>query len=77
MKSTTNVKWADKPRWLRWLVMPFRLIRIWRAMWKYRHIDRNLCCCGAMMNEYKPFDSICAHGGCKSAYDYAMEQELA
>lgn len=40
--------------------------------WKYRGIDPDLCCCGGKLSEAKPWDSICAHGGCRSAKDYAI-----
>jgi hypothetical protein len=40
--------------------------------WKYRNIDPNICCCGSNMNESKAWDSVCNHGGCRSAKEYAI-----
>jgi len=45
----------------------YRLVRRIRLIywtWKYRHIDPDLCCCGGMISDARPGDSICAHGGC-------------
>lgn len=49
-----------------------RFWRRWYAHWKYRHVDPNLCCCGCEMGTG---DSICFHGGCKSAKAYAIEKD--
>jgi len=40
--------------------------------WKYRNIDPDICCCGEMLSQARPYDSICAHGGCRSAKEYAI-----
>ncbi len=40
--------------------------------WKYRDVDPGVCCCGTRMSEVSPYDSICAHGGCRSAKEYAI-----
>jgi len=50
-----------------------RLVRVQRAKWKYRHIDPEVCCCGEMLTKpNKHLDSICCHGGCRSAKEYAI-----
>lgn len=37
--------------------------------WVYRFVDEDLCCCGSYMGQG---GSICGHGGCRSAKEYAM-----
>lgn len=49
-----------------------RLCERW-LKWKYRKYDDDLCCCGETMGEG---GSICAHGGCRSATEYAITSEL-
>lgn len=39
------------------------------ARWKFRHVDPNVCCCGCDLGTG---GDICAHGGCRSAKDYAI-----
>ena len=60
--STCRAVW----RWLRCLVRS-----LW-ARWKYRNVDPDLCCCGCQMSQAKPWDSICAHGGCRSMKEYCI-----
>lgn len=50
--------------------------RVWLLKWKYRHIDKNLCCCGQYMTGNMELDSICKHGGCYSMREHAIKQEL-
>lgn len=48
----------------------------WRRMrlgWKYRKVDPDLCCCGSHIGQG---GSICSHGGCRSAKEYAIASEL-
>lgn len=45
----------------------------WVARWKYRKIDPELCCCGTNMGEG---GSVCGHGGCRSAKEYAITQAV-
>ena len=47
--------------------------RRWLAQWRYRKIDPDLCCCGSQMGQG---GSICHHGGCRSAKEYAITREL-
>lgn len=47
--------------------------RRWLARWRYRKIDPDLCCCGSQMGQG---GSICHHGGCRSAKEYAITREL-
>lgn len=50
--------------------------KFWRkilARWKYRKIDPKLCCCGSIIGEG---GSLCHHGGCRSAKEYAISSEL-
>lgn len=47
--------------------------RRWLALWRYRKIDPDLCCCGSQMGQG---GSICHHGGCRSAKEYAITREL-
>lgn len=42
--------------------------------WKFRKVDPEICCCGEM---YGTGGSICAHGGCRSAKEYAITCSLA
>ncbi len=37
--------------------------------WKYRNVDPDLCCCGDRIG---CGSSICRHGGCRSAKEYAI-----
>lgn len=37
--------------------------------WHFRFVDPDLCCCGCKMGEG---GSICHHGGCRSAREYAI-----
>jgi hypothetical protein len=46
--------------------------RAWLA-WRYRKIDPNLCCCGDWIGQG---GSICGHGGCRSAKEYAISREM-
>jgi hypothetical protein len=39
---------------------------------KYRNIDPDLCCCGDSLSREKGFDSICAHGGCRSMKEHMI-----
>lgn len=51
------------------------IVKLWRsakAKWKYRNIDPELCCCGDQIGRG---GSICAHGGCRSAKEYAISRE--
>lgn len=45
----------------------------WLARWRHRKIDPDLCCCGSRMGQG---GSICHHGGCRSAKEYAITREL-
>lgn len=45
----------------------------WRARWRHRKIDPDLCCCGSQMGQG---GSICHHGGCRSAREYAINCEV-
>lgn len=42
---------------------------------KYRHIDPEMCCCGNQIAN-DPYDSICQHGGCRSAKKYMISREM-
>ena len=44
-----------------------------KLSWKYRRVDPDLCCCGSQMGQG---GSICHHGGCRSAKEYAITREL-
>lgn len=46
--------------------------RRWLAFWRYRKIDPNLCCCGSQMG---CGGSICYHGGCRNAKEYAIKSD--
>lgn len=46
-----------------------RLYRKWLE-WKYRNYDHEVCCCGE--SEMGTGGSICHHGGCRSALEYAI-----
>jgi hypothetical protein len=39
---------------------------------KYRKHDEDICCCGGNISEAQPWDSICAHGGCRSMKEYVI-----
>jgi hypothetical protein len=43
---------------------------------KYRNIDPDLCCCGDSLSRKKTFDSICAHGGCRSMKEYMITRAV-
>lgn len=45
----------------------------WRAKWRYRNIDPDICCCGDMVGSG---GSTCHHGGCRSAKEYAITREM-
>ena len=47
--------------------------RRWLALWRHRKIDPDLCCCGSRMGQG---GSICHHGGCRSAKEYAITREV-
>lgn len=44
----------------------------WKARWSYRNIDPDICCCGEQVGSG---GSICHHGGCRSAKEYAITRE--
>ena len=48
--------------------------KTWIARWRYRKIDPDLCCCGSQIGEG---GSICGHGGCRSAKEYAVSCEVS
>ena len=56
--------------WLRRLVMRLCL------RWKYRRLDPDVCCCGNLISRAKPYDSICAHGGCRSLKEYCITEAM-
>lgn len=37
--------------------------------WELRNVDPEICCCGSMIGTG---GSICHHGGCRSAKEYAL-----
>lgn len=47
------------------------LYALW-LKWRYRKVDPELCCCGDVMGEG---GSICGHGGCRSAKEYAITSQ--
>lgn len=49
-------------------------ILLFRAKWKYRNVDPDLCCCGGNISQSKPFDSICQFSGCRSAKEYHISK---
>ena len=49
-----------------------RLYELWLE-WKYRNVDPELCCCGDTIGQG---GSICYHGGCRSAKEYAITSRL-
>jgi len=51
----------------------WKVARRWSVRRKYRHEDPNVCCCGCLMGQG---GSICHHGGCRSAKEYAISSEM-
>ncbi len=52
------------------------LRKLYTAWWKWRlrkYAGDDTCCCGEVMGTG---GSICAHGGCRSAYEYAVTSRV-
>lgn len=50
-----------------------RFIKRLYFLWKYRNVDPDLCCCGCNIGTG---GSICHHGGCRSAKEYAITSQV-
>ena len=50
-----------------WMLFPRLHYRY--LLWHYRFVDPELCCCG---DQIGCGGSICHHGGCRSAKEYAV-----
>jgi len=51
-------------------------IYYWYLLFEHRKHDEDVCCCGGNISEAKFYDSICAHGGCRSMKWYAIENSM-